>query len=227
MNQFEQNCKEDYLEMGREFEVTKRAVDSKTTTKTTLKIPASLNETCMEITGKTIKETIAAPNHPLKGDLEVVSDKMRVSSKRMHALFEVVITGIVSHIKDILQKPAVKGVELMLMVGGFSESTIVQERIRDAMKCYGIKIIIPPEAGLAVLKGAVIYGHDPATVKSRITRYTYGVDITPDFDSTKHPPSKKLSISGKDRCLDVFSTFMRPGQSVESGHKVTIDYLII
>jgi hypothetical protein len=43
------------------------------------------------------------------------------------------------------------------MVGGFSESTILQEHIKKGFPDKNL--FIPKEAGLAVLKGAVIFGH--------------------------------------------------------------------
>jgi activator of 2-hydroxyglutaryl-CoA dehydratase len=49
------------------------------------------------------------------------------------------------------------------MVGGFSECELVQDAIRDKIGT-SIKLIIPVEAGLAVLKGAVLFGHQPKSV---------------------------------------------------------------
>jgi activator of 2-hydroxyglutaryl-CoA dehydratase len=46
------------------------------------------------------------------------------------------------------------------MVGGFSECELVQDAIRDKIRS-SITLIIPEEAGLAVLKGAVLFGHQP------------------------------------------------------------------
>lgn len=43
------------------------------------------------------------------------------------------------------------------MVGGFSECEIVQDAIRKAFpEC---RVVVPHEAGLAVLIGAVLFGH--------------------------------------------------------------------
>ncbi|KAH3822080.1 hypothetical protein DPMN_123850 [Dreissena polymorpha] len=65
-------------------------------------------------------------------------------------------------------------VETILMVGGYSESPILQEAIKK--KFPNIKIIVPPDAGLAVIKGAVIVGHCPIVNKESLSTYTYGTD---------------------------------------------------
>jgi hypothetical protein len=49
------------------------------------------------------------------------------------------------------------------MVGGFSECELVQDAIRDKIGT-SMKLIIPVEAGLAVLKGAVLFGLQPIRI---------------------------------------------------------------
>jgi hypothetical protein len=43
-------------------------------------------------------------------------------------------------------------------------------------------IIIPEEAVLSVLKGAVLFGHKPDYIASRVMRVSYGTDVTVLFD---------------------------------------------
>jgi hypothetical protein len=43
------------------------------------------------------------------------------------------------------------------------------------------------EAGLAVLKGAVLFGHQPKIVSRRIVRLTYGIQSWPEWDADLHP----------------------------------------
>jgi hypothetical protein len=47
------------------------------------------------------------------------------------------------------------------------------------------RIIIPEEAGLSVLKGAVLFGHTPDYIASRVMRFSYGTDVTTLFDPDK------------------------------------------
>jgi hypothetical protein len=57
------------------------------------------------------------------------------------------------------------------MVGGFSESEILQIEIRNAFP--DLQLFIPMEGGVSVLKGAVIYGHSPKTLGIRLCNFTY------------------------------------------------------
>lgn len=51
-----------------------------------------------------------------------------------------------------------------MLVGGFSESEVVQSIFKDSFPKNNV--LIPMEAGVAVLKGAVIYGFDSSIVQS-------------------------------------------------------------
>jgi molecular chaperone DnaK (HSP70) len=69
------------------------------------------------------------------------------------------------------------------MVGGFSESPIMQSAIKEAFSTK--KVIIPDEAGLAVLKGAVMYGHKPQTISVRVSTGHF-ISISHLFDNIFH-----------------------------------------
>lgn len=47
---------------------------------------------------------------------------------------------------------------ILVLVGGFAESPMLQAAITNAFKDKK-KVIVPRDAGLAVLKGAVLFGH--------------------------------------------------------------------
>jgi hypothetical protein len=52
------------------------------------------------------------------------------------------------------------------------------------------KISLPEEAGLSVLKGAVLFGHKPGYIASRVSN---GADISPLFDPDKHEQRRKFT----------------------------------
>jgi hypothetical protein len=106
------------------------------------------------------------------------------------------------------------------MVGGFSECELVQDAIRDKIGT-SIKLIIPEEAGLAVLKGAVLFGLEPKIVSRRIARLTYGIQSWPEWDADLHPVTKKVDLNGQKRCKDVFFKYITRGDSIDTGHAVS------
>ncbi|KAH3835299.1 hypothetical protein DPMN_108650 [Dreissena polymorpha] len=103
------------------------------------------------------------------------------------------------------------------MVGGFSESGLLQKMIADVLSS-NIHIITPPDPGLAILKGATIFGHDPFVMKERRSRFTYGVRMSIDFVTGSHPETKKITnIDGKEFCADRFDVHVTAGQKVALG----------
>jgi molecular chaperone DnaK (HSP70) len=144
-----------------------------------------------------------------------MGDKLRVDAAVVKGFFEPSIESIVKHVKGLLQNSSNKGVEAIVMVGGFSESPMLQETVRSRFP--DMRIIVPDEAGLAVLKGAVIYGHSPTTISQRVSKFTYGTDISQVFDVGIHPLERmKLTHTGV-RCENVFSKLAEAGQILEVG----------
>ncbi|XP_052791586.1 heat shock 70 kDa protein 12B-like [Mya arenaria] len=92
---------------------------------------------------------------------------------------------------------------------------MLQNEIKDAFKDK--TVIIPDEAGLAVLKGAVLFGNDPLVVVSRIARCSYGIRVFRDFDPKIHAQEKKTVIGGKLKCKDIFAKHVQRGDELTVG----------
>ncbi|KAK3602826.1 hypothetical protein CHS0354_026378 [Potamilus streckersoni] len=212
-----------HMELLREFEIKKRKVRTDKNEKITLTVPLALNDTYEKICNETIKDAIEQT--PYKGKIVWIKDKIRLDAELFRNLFQNCISNITKHLADLLEKPGVKETSTLLMVGGFSECQLMQEAIRTSFP--KAKVVIPKEAGLAVLNGAVIFGHTPQIITSRIAKYTYGINISPPFDPARYPQDKKVSVGGYDRCKDVFKKYIEVGESVKThegrtGKHVTI-----
>ncbi|CAF4434094.1 unnamed protein product, partial [Adineta steineri] len=94
----------------------------------------------------------------------------------MKRLFHPTVEKIKSTIGDVLNSPDVKGIHYLFLVGGFAESPILQHEIRRAFSSI-LKVIIPQDVSLTILKGAVLFGLDPTIVNVRRSRLTYGVSV--------------------------------------------------
>ena len=96
----------------------------------------------------------------------------------------------------------------MFLVGGFAESPLLQvcyfswklgqfniisfqEEIRSNFSNQ-VNVVIPQGVGVAVLKGAVLYGLDPAIVHVRRAKVTYGIGVIKPFKQGIHPIGKNL-----------------------------------
>ncbi|XP_060600679.1 heat shock 70 kDa protein 12A-like [Ruditapes philippinarum] len=151
--------------------------------------------------------------------MSITGDKLRVDSSVVKSWFDGPVDSMICHVKDILSEPKMKDVKLMLLVGGFGESRYVQDRM---VKEFGSKyVIIPEEAGLAVLKGAVRFGHDPDIMSARVMQYTYGIRILVPYDEFLHPSRKLKVVNGEKKAKDVFDKFVTVGSEIPVGYKVT------
>ena len=148
---------------------------------------------------------------------------LRFSANIMQALFEPILNAIIGHIQNLLTRASLKNVEHLFLVGGFAESPLLQYSVREGLEGR-VRVIIPNDVGLAILKGAVLFGLDPTVVRVRRSAYTYGVGVLNKFDPQKHEQSKRVVKDGIVWCKDIFDRFVRVDESVGIGDHVTRSY---
>jgi len=102
-------------------------------------------------------------------------DKVRIDINLMQSFFKKPLEELAKHIWDIMGELSVQGTKTALVVGGFAESNMVQETLKAEFP--NLKVIVPFDAGLAVLKGAVLFGHSPMVITTRICPNTYGMAV--------------------------------------------------
>jgi hypothetical protein len=214
MDSFKNKAMEDYLDLMRCFEVKKREIKASSDRQITLKMPVALIDETEDLTGITIREKVQYSTY--RDQIKLASDKIRLDPDIMKGFFTESLESIVNHLEDLFRLPQLQECQTILMVGGYSESSILQERIRA---CFREKnVIIPADAGLAVLKGAVIFGHNPSLIAERICRFTYGTKTTHRKESScTHRETTTFIAEGKERCDDIFSVHVRAGDVVKVG----------
>ena len=152
-----------------------------------------------------------------KGDVKIEGDKLVLSSGILMNFFYSSKAAIVEYLERLFSTKSLQGVNTVMMVGGYSESVALQEYIKAS---FGDKtIIIPTNPGLAILKGAVLYGHDPSVIAERRCRYTYGIVCEKNFDESKHKASTKYTNDIGEvmarYCFDIHVTVGRPVKTGE------------
>ena len=75
-------------------------------------------------------------------------------------------------------------------------------------------MLVPRRPQVSVIRGACMFGLNPRSITSRISKMTYGINTLTTFDNDKHPEEKKVIIEGEDFCEDVFDAFVRKGEAV-------------
>jgi len=223
IKQFKENSMDDFIDLLREFEMKKRNVCSDSQDPIVFKLSLSLLESHKESGDENIAGRIARMN--LSEDIKIKKDKLHVSVAIVRSWFKEPIDNTVSHIVSILSEPAMKDVGTVLLVGGFGGCQLAQEEIRNAVGSR--TVLIPAEAGLAVLKGAVQFGHQPRLVTSRCMTYTYGFAVSRSFNCSKHPKEKMTVNSYGYKIIDkCFKRVITKGMSVEVGKEIKMKNFI-
>lgn len=214
--EFKKKHMEDYLDIMRSFESKKRTIVPEKSGNTRMTLPQTLVKLSTKSHGvKSFKEVIQK-NDTHKNNVDYTTGKLVWDNDFFRGFFKKTIDGIVKHIDEIFQESEAKDVRIFVMVGGFSECSLVQYAIK---KHFGdVSIIVPEEAGLAVLKGAVFFGHLPDAISRRSARYTYGIQTWPEFREGYHSKEKKVEIGKSVRCRDVFFKIVTKGEKVMPGY---------
>ena len=121
---------------------------------------------CEELHGKDLKSVIASSSYG--NEITMIRGNMRFKADLLIKLFTSTIDSIITLMKNTLSNKSLNGayVSNILMVGGFSQCSMMQEAVYKAFP--NNQIIIPEEPGFSVLKGAVLFGHRPDYSRSEL-----------------------------------------------------------
>ncbi len=210
-----------WLEMIMLFEAKKKSFSPHKQLAVNIPLSFAFIEYHRQRTGKTVEAAI------LEYDDEAVQwssqGTLRLQPSAMMMLFEPIVSEIVHHIQELLLIPELSRIEYLFLVGGFAESAVLQEAIRNAFRNH-LRVVIPQDVSLTIVKGAVMFGLDPTLVHVRRSLLTYGVGCLHKFIPGKHPPEKRVIKGGVEWCTDVLDTFVFVDQAVSQGHTITRGY---
>ncbi|WAR12106.1 HS12B-like protein [Mya arenaria] len=160
-------------------------------------------------------DTVREANAKYTGKAEIKRDMFKFSADIMKCFFDKAVDGIVKFIKELRSNDELSMIHTILMVGGFSESKYVQERIKNDIR--GVRLVIPIDPSLAVLKGAVLYGKNPQAITERMARYSYGFSVARSFKEETDPEELKITINGMQYCKKVFKKLITKGEVLKKG----------
>lgn len=213
----------EYLLLYKEFEDVKKSITLDMTGDVRIPLPCRMLEFyCRKHLQKTM-DTVVKDWNNMKGNiaLQICDDKLIVSADDLKSLFTPSIDKIIKTLSAVVQKN--KDVSMIILVGGFAECQIFSEKVKE---CFKQKTVIVPEhANLAILKGAVLFGHNSDVINPRITRFTYGTECVVPFDKSKHDVSRKFLDGWGDKCCEgIFSLIIKQKKSVALGKVINARY---
>jgi len=150
MDAFSEECKPDELDMHRMFELKKRSVGTADET-IHMKLPHDLYDIFEET--KHEKFDVSLSRSELGQTVRKKRDRLHIDSINFHKMFDEAKNQLLDHVEEELKSPKLRGVKTIIMVGGFSESAIMEKAVRDKFTPKGYEVIVPEGAGLAVVKG--------------------------------------------------------------------------
>ena len=206
-----------FFEACRDFENAKRTIKPEADMKFNVRIPSQLGEAYAKMfPGKELKSKgVSSTKRNTQVPITFLGDKLRLAPKDAEDFFAASISEIVLHLKNLLKQKSGRGIDTIILVGGFAESSMLIQGIKTNFS--DMRVIIPQEAAWSVLRGAVIFGHDPSLIKERRSKYTYGIRTSKLFDPNIHDDKYKFEENGQIRCGSLFSKLISIDDPVTVG----------
>ena len=168
----------DYLKMMEEWERTKCNFDPETSGDVIyFNIPTRLYNFISKRKAKILEQLADEQN----GD----DKNIHLSYSTMENIFRPTLDGLVSTVKNQFKELGDEEVDIIFLVGGFSTSPVLRQRIKKEFGSKAKKIVMPPRPGVAILKGAASFGVAPGIIRARRSRLTYGVSSSREFNQFK------------------------------------------
>lgn len=147
-------------------------------------------------------------------------DYLCLSQNVMKMLFKPVMSSIKEHLKTLQERPQLVCVQTMLLVGGFANSSLLREELMNEFS-HKYRVLIPCDAAIAVVQGAVLFGKNPDKITERVVSTTYGADASRDFDKTVHLREHLWILAdGRPKCRNLFIPFIKENEIARSGESI-------
>lgn len=147
LRKFRTECKTDDLDLQRPIEMKKRQCKNKGAD-TVIKLDALFKFYAHHMS--TPFETYLA-NTPYADSVVKKGDRLHIRNELFVNMFRSSKESLINHVDSLLQKPQLKNVSTVMIVGGFSESEIMKDAVRSAFPMKSV--IVPDQAGGVVVKG--------------------------------------------------------------------------
>lgn len=207
LEKFHDNEPIDYLKMMIDWEAIKCNFKSSNTNASFVPLPRSLYKILEVHYPKILNKLIAEQ----KEDGYFI-----ISHQVMMDLFKPVLDRVVDTVKEQFNKLDSHGCDFIYLVGGFSTSDLLEQRIKQEFGSKVKEITKPVFPSAAIVRGAVSYALNPDSF-IRCSRLTYGFDCCFPFEERRDPESKRDTNerTKKSICKDRFAVLVKSGDTVK------------
>ena len=152
-------------------------------------------------------------------------DMLHIKYSKIAELFQPAVDGIIECMLTALKEVELKGkVDVIYLVGGFGGCKYIYSQVKAAMEARPgspIRVVVPGDHNLAVVRGAVRFGANPQVISSRKADTTYGMAVSIPFKKGHDKFYSYKDARGKVWSNDVFSVCVEKGESIDSGKVYT------
>lgn len=209
---------EDWIRFIISFEKRKKSVTPYESSSIRLPLSWLMAREYKAFSGKDIEQTFADSKVP-GISLNFSDGTIVIDYDKVKEIFYGVVKNVITLVKKVLAKERkLWQLSYIFLVGGFSECTFLQEECLKALNHYA-PVLIPLSAQVAVLKGAVTFGHKPWQVLSRISKCTYGCQQEVTYVEGIHDASRMSEVNGVKKCI-VFKPFVKKGDEIKVGKSI-------
>ena len=156
-------------------------------------------------------------NHP-QLTYEHDDQYLHICYTQVKELFQPAVDGILECTLDALEN--LGKVDVIYLVGGFGGCKYIYGQVKTALDAkYGqgaIRVVVPREPNLAVVRGAVLFGSNPQAITSRIADATYGMAVSIPYSKGHDEAFKYKDGRGKSWSDDVFCVCVEKGEPISS-----------
>ncbi|KAI4105669.1 MAG: hypothetical protein LQ345_007215 [Seirophora villosa] len=158
-------------------------------------------------------------------------DEYQIPGAVVGTIFEPVITEVIKLVNDQIDATRAQ-VKAVLMVGGFSQSVYLRDRIRQSVAGRGIEVMQSPNGWTAVVRGALMKGlastnssYTGVKISGRSARKHYGTDVKYSFlEGTDDVGRRFWSPYEGEYMINKMDWFIRKGQTVEENKPKQLRY---
>ena len=176
------------------------------------------------VTGKLITEVFKEEGSKHYVMFLPTNGALRLKWEAVEKLFDPIVNQILTEIETVESSVVFRRFDCLLLVGGFAESSYLQQAVGGKFT-QRAKVLVPDQAQLAIIKGAVRFGQNPGLVKTRLSRYTYGISITTEFKEGYHREGTEEYIEGIRNTTKLFDVILTKGDEVERNSEKSKTYL--
>ena len=213
----------EFVDMMHDFEQIKRRISLNDRDEIVrLTLPRCVDEVYLDIMNISVQNAFNDNKVDKTRGASLDRFKLQIPRIVILEMIEEVAKSISAHTTFLLNQ--VENLGFIVMVGGFSNSPIVIQEIKDQVPSF-LPVIVPENPELCVVKGAVMFGWTPHMFKSRKSKRTYGTNIRRDFRENIDPA--RLMCYDDDNvknCKMHFDEWVCMDQDVEIDQMVTKRY---